>query len=79
MKIKNRQIIPHARLRELREAENAHLAAMSPYKDDWIIQLFKTRKAMQNFCKHGSQMHALIKDRVASGMLINRNMQRVAR
>ena len=79
MKLKTRQIIPHGRLREAQAADNATLAAITPFKDDWSIKLFKSRDAMKHFCKDGSKMHALIKEGVPSGMFINSNMQYIAR
>jgi len=79
MKLKTKQIIPHGRLREAKEADNAMLAAITPFKDEWAVKMFKTRYAMKHFCKHGSKMHALIKDKVPSGMFINSNMQKIAR
>lgn len=79
MKLKTRQIIPHGRLKEAKEADNAMLAAITPFKDDWSIKMFKSREAMKHFCKDGSKMHALIKDGVSSGMFINANMQYIKR
>ena len=69
----------HGRLPEAVKAENAHLAAISPFKDDWTIKLFKSRLQMKHFCKDGSKMHALIKDSVHPNMLINVNMQKRAK
>ena len=79
MKLKNRQILAHGRLGEARQAENATLAAISPFKDDWAVKLFKSRGAMKHFCKDGGKMHALIKDQVPANMLVNRNMQKKAK
>jgi|8_EtaG_2_1085327.scaffolds.fasta_scaffold119597_1 hypothetical protein len=76
MKLKNRQILAHGRLSEARQAENAMLATISSFKDDWSVKLFKSREAMRHFCKDGGKMHALIKDQVPANLLVNRNMQK---
>jgi hypothetical protein len=71
--------MPTGRLSELHshpDAERMAYTLSGIIGENAAVTTFKSRDAMRQFCKDGSKMHALIKDRVHPTMLTNRNMQK---
>lgn len=71
--------LPMGRLDDLRERADAHLIAYTVGRnvfDDYRIARYKSREALESFCKDGSEHHALIKVPTCSTRLTNANTQR---
>jgi len=43
---------------------------------DYVVCKYRSRKALESFCRVGSQHHALVKTPVHPSMLVNPNTQR---
>ena len=73
--------VPLGRLGELRSRPDAHLIAYTVGKglfDEVTLTVYKSREALEAFCKDGSRHHALVKTPVCQTRLVNRNTQRPA-
>ena len=73
--------VPLGRLDELRTRPDAHLIAYSLGKgifDEVTLTVYKSRKALEAFCKDGSRHHALVKTPTKPNFMVNRNTQRPA-
>lgn len=71
--------VPLGRLDEYRARPDAEcIAITSPrsMREDYTAWKYPSRKALESFCKDGSQHHALVKTPVHPTMLVNRNTQR---
>lgn len=67
------------RLAELRNRDDAERIAYTIPKGtfaEYRLTLYASRRALEAFCKDGSQHHALVKTAVSPNMLTNRNTQR---
>lgn len=62
-------------LREHPEAELIALTTPERIFGDYKVTKFKSRKALEAFCKDGSKLHALVKTPTHRNMLVNRNTQ----
>lgn len=73
--------VPLGRLDELRTRPDAHLIAYSLGKgifDEVTLTVYKSRKALEAFCRDGSRHHALVKTPTKPNFIVNRNTQRPA-
>lgn len=76
-----KKTIPFVRIEELRALPNAELLAYTLGKglfDDCKVTTYKSRQALEAFCKDGSSHHAVIKTPTHPSMITNRNTQRPA-
>lgn len=71
--------LPLGRLDELRSRPDAHLIAYSLGKglfDEVALTRYKSREALEAFCKDGSRHHALMKVPACPTRMVNKNTQR---
>lgn len=70
--------LPMGRLHELESRSDAHLIAYSTAAlfQGYRITRYKSRKALEAFCRPGSVHHALVKTPTHPNMITNRNVQR---
>jgi len=73
------KFVPTGRLQELISHPQAELIAYTRQgflAETCKLRKFNSRAALRAFCKDGSTMHALVKDKVESqNFLTNRNLQ----
>lgn len=73
--------IPMGRLGELRSRPDADLIAYTVGKglfDEVTLTRYKSREALEAFCKDGSRHHALVKVPTCPTRMVNKNTQRPA-
>ena len=73
------RFIPSGRLDDLRTRADADLIAYTiPVRafGEYQVTTYKSRKALEAFCKDGSSHHALVKTPTSRNMIVNRNTQR---
>jgi len=71
--------VPFGRLDDLRSRPDAELIAYTvgrSWDSNYRITVYASRKALEAFCRAGSQHHALVKRDVDGTMIVNRNTQR---
>jgi len=70
------RFVPLGRLSEVAMEPNAELLAYTVQGWDARIVAYKSRKALEAFCKDGSLHNAVIKEPRHPNMISNRNTQR---
>lgn len=73
------EYVPLGRLAELHARQNAHLLAYTVAGWDAKVTTYKSRAALEAFCKDGSRHHAVMKAYTEPCMITNHNTQRVTR